>query len=90
VIIRLGGLLADLLVEIDPETYGTYVTKDKKGQSLLLCQCLNAIYGTVIAGLFYYSKLKKAVERNDFTINPSDPCGANRVVEHKQQTAAGM
>jgi hypothetical protein len=87
VIIRLRGLLADLLVEIDSETYAAYVTKDKKGHSQLLCQCLNAIYGTVIAGLLYYRKFKKTFERNDFTLNPYDPaCVANIVVEHKQQT----
>jgi hypothetical protein len=86
VIIRLRGLLADLLVEIDPEMYAAYVTKDKKGHILLLCRCLNAIYGTVIAGLLYYRKFKKTVEGNDFTLNPYDPCVANRVVEHKRQT----
>jgi hypothetical protein len=37
VLIRLRGLLANLLVEIDPETYADYVTKDKKGESVLIC-----------------------------------------------------
>jgi hypothetical protein len=72
-------MLADLLVEIDPETYAAYVTKYKKGQSLLLCRCLNAIYGTVIAGLLYSRKFKRTVERNDSTLNPYDPCVANRL-----------
>ena len=43
VIIRVRGLLADMLVDIAPDVYGPYVTKDKKGMSQLLVRCLNAI-----------------------------------------------
>ena len=86
VIIRVRGLLADMLVDIAPDVYGPYVTKDKKGISQLLVRCLNAIYGTMIASLLYYFKFRKTLDRNDFTLNPYDPCVANRVVGGKQQT----
>ena len=42
-IIRLRGPLADALVQLDPDLYGPYVTKDKKGQSVLYTQIKNAL-----------------------------------------------
>jgi hypothetical protein len=50
-IIKIRGVLADMLVEIAPEVYGAYVTKDRKGVSQLITQCLNAIYGTMVVRL---------------------------------------
>jgi len=86
VLLRLRGLLADLLVEIDPCTYKGFVTMNSKGESVLICECLKAIYGIVIASLLYYRKFRKTVECNGFTVNPYDPCVANRTVTDKQQT----
>ena len=86
VLLRLRGLLADFLIEIDPEYYKPFATKDKYGNTVLICRCLNAIYGTIIASLLYYRKFRNTVERNGFTVNPYDPCVANRMVEDKQQT----
>jgi hypothetical protein len=40
----------------------------------------------MVAGLLYYLKFSKTLKRNDFTINPYDPCVANRMVNGKQQT----
>ena len=87
VIIQVRGLLADMLVDIAPDVYSPYLTKDKKGTSQLLLRCLNAIYGTMIASLLYYFKFRRTLDRNDFIVNPYDPCVANRVMDRKQQTA---
>ena len=76
----------DVLCKIAPDIYGPYVTKDKKGNKQLLLQCLNAIYGTMIASLLYYGKFCRTLARLGFTINPYDPCVANRIVNGKQQT----
>ena len=85
-IIRIRGVLVDMLLEIAPDFYGPYVTTDKKGIKQLIVQCLNALYGTMTASLLYYCKFAKTLKRNGFEINPYDPCVANRMVDGKQQT----
>jgi Reverse transcriptase (RNA-dependent DNA polymerase) len=86
VIIRVRGVLADMLVDIAPKQYGGYLTKDKKGNSLLLLECMNAIYGTMVASLLYYEKFCNTLRSHGFELNPYDPCVANRQVNGKQQT----
>ena len=86
VIIRVRGVLVDMLIDIAPDVYKPYVTTDAKGRKQLLLQCLNAIHGTVIASLLYYMKFCKTLLKNDFKINPCNPCVANRMVNNKQQT----
>ena len=86
VFIRIRGILADMLVDIAPDVYKPYLTKDKKGNSVLIVQCQNAIYGTMIASLLYYRKFVKTLHRNSFELNPYDCCVANRMVNEKQQT----
>ena len=49
VIIRIRGMLVDMLVKIAPEVYKDYVTIDKRGNKQILVECLNALYGTMVA-----------------------------------------
>jgi hypothetical protein len=42
-IIKIRGVLVDILVEIAPDTYKSYATTDKKGVRQLLVQCQNAL-----------------------------------------------
>jgi len=42
-IIKVQGILVDMLLEIAPDVYGPYVTMDKKGIKWLILQCLSAI-----------------------------------------------
>ena len=84
--IRIRGILVDMLLKIAPDVYGPYVTTDKKGVKQLIVQCLNAIYGTMVASLLYYEKFCKTLTRHGFKPNPYDPCVWNRMVENKQQT----
>ena len=86
VYIRIRGILVDMLLKIAPDVYGPYVTTDKKGVKQLIVQCLNAIYGTMIASLLYYGKFCKTLDRHGFKPNPYDPCVWNRIVDEKQQT----
>jgi hypothetical protein len=51
VFIKIRGILVDILVEIAPDVYKSYVSKDKKGTKQLLVQCKNALYGTMVASL---------------------------------------
>jgi hypothetical protein len=85
-IIRIRGVLADMLVDIAPDVYKGFVTKDKNGVSVLVVQCQNAIYGTMVASLLYYRKFRKSLEGNGFEFNPYDPCVANKTVRGKQIT----
>ena len=52
-IVRIRGLVANMLVEIAPEVYSRYIIKDKRGNSELLVICLNAIYSTMVAALLF-------------------------------------
>ena len=86
VYIRVRGILVDLLIEIAPDVYGSYVKLDKKGTKVLILQCLNEIYGTMVASLMYYNNFCSTLKRNNFVINPYDRCTANRMVDGKQKT----
>jgi Reverse transcriptase (RNA-dependent DNA polymerase) len=85
-LIKIKGLLVDVLLEIAPEVYGKYVHTDKKGNKVLIAECMNAIYGTMIAGLLYYVKFCGTLKRLDFEPNPYEPCVYNKEVNGKQQT----
>jgi hypothetical protein len=76
----------DILVEIAPGVYKSYVSKYKKGMKQLLVQCQNALYGTMVASLLYYQKFINSLTDIDFVINPYDPCVANKKIEGEQMT----
>ena len=84
--IKIRGVLVDMLVELAPNVYKTYVSTDKKGIKQLIVQCQNAIYGTMVASLLFYRKLSKSLIRTGFKFNPYDPCVANKIVNGKQMT----
>jgi hypothetical protein len=52
--IKIFGVLVDILVEIAPDVYKSYVSRDKKRIEQLLLQCQNSLYGTMVARLLYY------------------------------------
>lgn len=85
-IIKLRGVLVDILLEIAPGVYDDYVTVDKKGTKQLLVQCQNALYGTMVASLLYYRKFVATLKKEGFTLNPYDPCVANKIINGKQMT----
>jgi hypothetical protein len=85
-IIKIRGVLVDILVKIAPNVYKSYVTTDKKGTKQLLVQCQNALYGTMVASLLYYRKFTKSLTSVGFKINPYDPCVANKIVDGTQMT----
>ena len=71
----------DILVEIDHDFYSKYVTVNKKGEKVLLVQCMNALYGSMVASLLFYKKLVAALKSYGFEFNPYDACVANKTVE---------
>jgi hypothetical protein len=87
-IIKIRGVLVDILVQIAPDVYKSYVTTDKKGMKQLLVQCQNALYGTMVASQLYYHKFTKSQMSVRFEINPYDPCMANKIVDGTQMVNA--
>ncbi len=87
-IVRIRGPLVDILVSIAPDVYGygPYVSTNKASQKVLLVQCLNAVYRTMVAALLYYKKFVKSIAKHEYKINPYDGCVANKVVKGKQVT----
>jgi hypothetical protein len=67
-IIKIRGVLVDILVQIAPDVYKSYVTTEKKGTKQLLVQCQNALYGTMVARLLYYRKFTKSLTSVGFKI----------------------
>jgi hypothetical protein len=84
--IKIRGILVDILVEIAPDVYKSYVSREKKGTKQFLVQCQNALYGTMVASLLYYQKFVKSLLDIDFVINPYDPCVANKNIVGEQMT----
>jgi hypothetical protein len=92
-IIKIHKILVDMLLDIAPDAYTPYVTVDKKevvtvdkkGVKQLIVQCLNAIYGTMMASLLYYSKFRKSLTKIGFIFNPYDPCVANKQILYCNQ-----
>jgi hypothetical protein len=86
VVMLLRGQLADLMVQVDPEQYGPYLTKTSKGESILYVKMLKAMYGLLRSALLFYLKLVKDLKAIGFELNPYDPCVANKMVNGKQIT----
>jgi hypothetical protein len=68
--IKIRGVLVDILVEIAPDVYKSYVSRDKKGMMQLLVQFQNTLYGTMAASLLYYRKFVKSLMDIGFITNP--------------------
>jgi hypothetical protein len=85
VIMKMNGLLAELMVKTDPKMYRKYVTI-KKGRQVLYLRLQRALYGMMKSALLFYTKLIKELKEMGFEINPYDPCVANKLVGGKQMT----
>jgi hypothetical protein len=70
----------DILVSMAPDVYGPYVSVTKTGQKVLIVECLNAVYGTMVAALLYYKKFVKSLKSKAFKLNPYDGCVAKAVI----------
>ena len=82
---KIRGKLAHLLVEIDPATYGPYLTQEN-GKDIIYVRILKAIYGMLQSALLFYKKLRADLEQSGFIINPYDPCVANKMVRGTPMT----
>ena len=76
----------NILVSIAPDVYGPYVSTNKSGQKVLIVECLNTVYGLMVAALLYYKKFVKNLTKKGFKLNPYNGCIAHKTVNGKQIT----
>jgi hypothetical protein len=86
VTVHIRGPLVDVLVLIAPDVYGPYVSTTKTGQKVFIVECLNAVYGMMVAALLCNKKFAKSLVNHSFKLNPRDGCVANKIVKGKQIT----
>ena len=85
IIMKITGVLVDLLIEIAPDVYNGYVVYER-GHKVIYVQVLRALYGMLKAALLWYKKFRKDLEDIGFRFNPYDPCVANRMRNRRQHT----
>jgi len=73
----------DILCEIDYDFYSEYVTINKKGEKVLLVQCMDALYRSMVASLMFcvLQEVSSGIESYGFEFNPYDACVANTTVD---------
>ena len=83
--VKLVGEIAELLVRVEP-SYENFIAIEK-GQKVIYTELDKALYGTLQAGLLFWTKLSKfLVENLNFEKNPYDFCVANKTVNGQQVT----
>jgi hypothetical protein len=75
------------MVKTNPTMYRQYVILEK-GKFVLYLQ--KALYGMMKSVLLFYRKLVSELQEMGFTINPYDPCVANKTVNGTQMTGMSM
>ena len=56
VVMKITGMMVDLLVQLSPNTYGQYVVFER-GTKVIYLQVLRALYGMLVAAILWYQKL---------------------------------
>jgi hypothetical protein len=85
VVMKITGVLVDLLVNISPEVYGPYVMMDKH-RRVLYVQVLRGLYGMLIVALLWYTDFKNHLEEKGYVFNPYNPCVANKIIHKRRHT----
>ncbi len=86
VLMRLDGILAELMVKVPPKIYSKFITINTNGKPDLYVQLKKAVYGMMKSALLFYRKLVADITSLGFEINPYDPCVANKNINGKQIT----
>ena len=85
-IIKICEIVLDMLLDIPLYVYGPYISAYRKGIKQLITQCMNEIYGTMVASLMYYCRFLKTLKLNKFKMDLYDICVANRLVNGLQKS----
>ena len=81
---RITGLMATLLIEID-SSYKQFVVYEH-GKPVIYVELLRALYGTLRAARLFWERLSAEIKEWGFIINPYDSCVANKVINGSQCT----
>ena len=84
-IMKLRGVLVEMMVRMYPEIYEPYVSYEN-GVAVLYLELLMAVYGMIKSPLLFYRKLRRDLESIGFKVNPYDSCVVNKVVNNAQLT----
>jgi len=85
VLLRLHGASLKAILRANKEKYEKFIVIEK-GRQVLYVRLLKAMYGTLKAALLWYELLSDTLVKEGFTLNPYDPCVANKIVNGKQFT----
>ena len=85
-LVLLKEKLAELMVQIDPQMYRKHIITSSKGEPMLYVRLSKALYGLLHSSLLFYRKLRAELEDFGFTVNPYDPCVANKIINDSQMT----
>ena len=85
VILKIAGVLVDLLLADNPDSCGGCVVCEN-GRKVLRVTVLRAICGMSISASLWCGKFRIDLEENGFVFNPCDVRVANKTVDDKQQT----
>jgi Reverse transcriptase (RNA-dependent DNA polymerase) len=78
VYMRIDADMANILINIAPDTYTPFITSNKAQQPVLYVRLKKALYGTLQAALLFYEKLSSLLVSWSFVISPYDRCVANK------------
>src|SRR5210317_1663971 len=85
VIMKITGVLIDILVNKDPGRYEGYVVYEN-GKCVLYVIVMRALYGMLDAALLWYRRFRKDLEEIGFIFNNYNLCVANKIIDGKQLT----
>jgi hypothetical protein len=85
VIMKITGVLVNLLVNLSPEVYGPYVVSDKH-RKVIYVQVLRGLYGMLVSALLWYTKFRGDLEEKGYEFNPYDSCVANKMIDKQRHT----
>jgi hypothetical protein len=85
VVMKLEGVMAEVIIKIDPKLYTRFVTKEN-GKNVVYVILTKALYGTLQAALLFWQNLSTELKKWGFETNPYDFCIANKTIDGKQCT----
>ena len=84
VLVKLRGESVDIMTNVNKE-YSKYVTYESRREVLYL-QLAKALYGCIMSSLLWYRTFTGYLETVGYTLNPYNPCVANKYVNGEQCT----
>jgi hypothetical protein len=85
VVMKLEGVMAEVILKIDPSQYKKHVVKEN-GKDVIYVILKKASYGTLQAALLFWQNISTQLVDWGFEINPHDFCTANKIIDGKQCT----